>query len=64
MNRLERRNKDGELITLVQACEITNLGSSTVRKLADESGAVRKIGRSYRIKKSLFLNHIEKEYAE
>lgn len=64
MNPLERRDKNGELVTLTQACELANLGSSTVRKLAEEAGAVRKIGRSYRIKKSIFFDYIEKVYAE
>ncbi len=64
MNLLERRNKNGELITLTQACELTNLGSSTVRKMAEESKAVRKIGKSYRIKKNVFFDYIEKEYAK
>lgn len=64
MNPLGCRNKNGELVTLTQVCELTNLGSSTVRKLADKAGAVRKIGRSYRIKKSAFFDYIEKTYAE
>lgn len=37
-------------ITLQQACAESNLGSGTVRRLAEEAGAVRKIGKSYRIK--------------
>lgn len=64
MNQLESKNKHGELITLTQVCELANLGSSTVRKLAEEAGAVRKIGRSYRIKRNQFFDYIEKVYAE
>lgn len=64
MNPLERKNREGELVTLIQACELANLGSSTVRKLAKEAGAVRKIGKSYRIKKSVFFDYIESVYAE
>lgn len=62
MNLAKNRNRNGELITLQQACEDSNLGSSTVRRLADESGAVRKIGKNYRIKKSVFFDYIEAVY--
>ena len=58
----KKRNQNGELITLQQACAESNLGSSTVRRLADEAGAVRKIGKSYRIKKSVFFDYIETVY--
>ena len=64
MNKAENRNLSGELLTLTQICEISNLGNSTVRKIAEESKAVRKIGRSYRIKKKVFFDYIEKEYAK
>ncbi len=57
MNLAKNRNQNGELITLQQACAESNLGSSTVRRLADEAGAVRKIGKSYRIKKSVFFDY-------
>ncbi|MCI8565435.1 MAG: helix-turn-helix domain-containing protein [Lachnospiraceae bacterium] len=49
-------------MTLQQACSESNLGSNTVRRLADESGAVRKIGKNYRIKKSVFFDYIETMY--
>ena len=62
MNLAKNRNQNGELITLQQACAESNLGSSTVRRLADEAGAVRKIGKSYRIKKSVFFDYIETVY--
>lgn len=64
MNLAKNRNQDGMLITLTQACQESNLGSTAVRKIAEESGAVRKIGRSYRIKKNVFFDYIEKEYAK
>ncbi len=64
MNLAKNRNQDGVLITLTQACQESNLGAIAVRKNAEESGAVRKIGRSYRIKKSIFFDYIEKVYAE
>lgn len=63
MNRLENKNQNGELLTLNQVCELSNLGTTTVRKLADEAGAVRKIGRSYRIKKTIFFEYIEAMYS-
>ena len=64
MNLAKNRNQDGTLITLTQACQESNLGATAVRKIAEESGAVRKIGRSYRIKKSIFFDYIENVYAE
>ena len=56
-------NPLGELITLKQACETLNLGLSTVRELAKSSGAVRKIGGCYRIKRKILLDYIEEHYA-
>lgn len=64
MNLAKNRNQDGVLITLTQACQESNLGATTVRRIAEEAGAVRKIGRSYRIKKNVFLDYIEAVYAE
>ena len=64
MNLAKNRNQDGVLITLTQACQESNLGATAVRKIAEDSGAVRKIGRSYRRKKSIFFDYIEKVYAE
>ena len=63
MNKLEHKNKDGELLTINQVCELSNLGVSTVRIIADEAGAVRKIGRCYRIKKDRFFEYIETMYS-
>ncbi len=64
MNLAKNRNQDGVLITLTQACQEANLGATTVRRLAEESHAVRKIGKIYRIKKKVFFDYIEKEYAK
>ncbi len=64
MNLAKNRNQDGTLITLTQACQESNLGAISVRRIAEEAGAVRKIGRSYKIKKSIFFDYIEKVYAE
>ena len=62
MNMSTNRNLNGELITIDQACAICNLGRNTVRNLAKESGAVRKIGRSLRIRKDVLLDYIEEKY--
>lgn len=63
MNKSESNtNSMGELVTLRQACEIVNLGANTVRQLAQDAGAVRKIGRSYRINRKILLNFIETTY--
>ncbi|MDE7433197.1 MAG: helix-turn-helix domain-containing protein [Lachnospiraceae bacterium] len=61
MNLAKNRNKAGVLITLAQACQESNLGSNTVRRLAEESGAVRKIGKCYRINRVVFFDYIEQE---
>lgn len=60
----KNQNNEGVLITLTQACQESNLGVSTVRRIAAESGAVRKIGKSYRIKRSTFFDYIEEKCAE
>lgn len=64
MNKLQNRSFSGELITTLQACELSNLGRSTVRKIAEEAGAVRKIGKCYRINQKKFFDYIEANYAE
>ena len=58
------RDNTGEMLTIVQACQIFNLGESSIRKIAAEAGAVRKIGRSYRIKKDVFLQYIDSQYSQ
>lgn len=63
MNLLQSKNKYGELITLDQACELANLGRNTIRRLADEAGAVVKIGKSYRIKRQILFSYIERTYS-
>ena len=55
--------KEALLLTIEQTCELANLGQTKVRELADESGAVRKIGKSYRINRKVFFDYIEREYA-
>lgn len=57
-------NYTGELITLAQACELSNLGATTIRQLASDAGAVRKIGRNYRIHRKIFFDYIEQHYSQ
>lgn len=64
MNRAKNRNENGELITVSQTSNLSNLCENTVRKIAEESGAVRKIGRSYRINRKIFFDYIERVYTE
>lgn len=63
MNALKNRDENGELITLVQTCQSSNLGITTVKRLAKEAGAVRKIGKSYRINRKVFFEYIELMYS-
>lgn len=63
MNKPENQNRNGELLTLNQVSELTNLGTSTIRRLASEAGAVRKIGKCYRINRVVLLEYIEREYS-
>lgn len=55
----KNQNNNGELITVNQACEAANLGTASIRRLAKEAGAVRRIGKNYRINREVFFNYIE-----
>lgn len=62
---MKRRNVGsavGELVTVNQMAETCNLGTSTTRKIAEESGSMRHIGRSVRINRRIFLDYIEAIY--
>jgi hypothetical protein len=59
MRKSATNNLDAELLTIPQTCEVSNLGTSTVRRIAEESGAIRKIGRSVRIKRAVFFGYID-----
>ena len=63
MNALKNCNANGELLTLPQGCEASNLGRTTVRRIAEEAGAARKIGRAYRINRKIFFDFIEENYS-
>ncbi len=59
MRERKNQNNNGELITVNQACEAANLGTASIRRLAKEAGAVRRIGKNYRINREVFFNYIE-----
>lgn len=63
MYKREVGNIQGELLTVAQMAEVSNLGVTTVRKVAEEAQAIRRIGRCYRINKVVFLNYIEQMYS-
>lgn len=63
MNPLKNRDEYGELITVEQASKTSNLGLTKVRRLAAEAGAVRKIGKSYRINRKMFFEYIENMFS-
>lgn len=60
MNKAKNRSYEGVLLTVQQACCLSNLGATTVRRLVAESGAARKIGTAYRIAREPFFNYIDK----
>ncbi len=53
MNLSTKREQKAELLTIQQACEVTSLGKTKLRELAADAGAVRKIGRNYRVRKDI-----------
>lgn len=63
MYKKDLGSSQGELVTVNQMAEVSNLGVSTVRKIAEEAQAVRRIGRSYRINRRAFLDYIEQMYS-
>ncbi len=64
MNARRDRDENGKLITLEQACRALNLGKVTVRRLAEESGAARRIGEKiYRIDRPVLFDFIDQKYS-
>ena len=63
MKKIKANNPVVELVTVEQMAETSNLGVSTVRRIAEEAQAVRRIGRIYRINRQVFLNYIEQIYS-
>ncbi len=64
MNAGIYRNEYGELITVQQTAELSNLGINTVRRLAQEADAVVRIKKNVRIKRRKFFDYIDATYAE
>lgn len=62
MNKSKIRNSKGELLTYQQTAEKSNIGISTVVKLARESGALIKIGRIARVDWNIFYSYIVSVY--
>lgn len=59
MNKLSHPSEEAVFITIDAACHLTNLGKNTVRKLAQEANAARKIGKSFRINREKFLDYLD-----
>ncbi len=64
MKAARYRNENGELLTVSQVSSLSNLGVYTVRRIAKESGAIRKIGKCCRINRKIFFDFIENTYAD
>lgn len=59
MNKPTYRNMDGCIITIPQAMEKTNLGRSTVTKIATENKCILRFGKSVRIDWERFKKALE-----
>ncbi len=64
MKALKSNNPDGELLTYEQVAEQSNLGLTTVTRLARESGALVKIGKVARVDRQVFFDYIREKYRE
>lgn len=63
MNKPTNRSTEGMLLTIQQAEEVSNLGVATTRRIAEEAGAIRRIGRCVRVNPKVFLDYIESVYS-
>lgn len=54
-----KKKEDVKLITYKEACERYSLGISTIQKIAKESGALRKIGKSARVNVSVMDAYLD-----
>lgn len=59
-----RNNTDSPLLTYQLMAEDSNLGIQTVMKLAKESGALVKIGRTARANREKFYSYVLERYSE
>lgn len=60
MHKLEVNNLDGSFFSITQMANDLNIGESTVRKVAVESGAYIRIGRCFRVNREKFLEYLER----
>lgn len=59
-----RNNVDSPLLTYQMMAEDSNLGIQTVIKLAKESGALVKIGKTARVNREKFYSYVLEKYSE
>ncbi|RGR45045.1 hypothetical protein DWY46_17710 [Blautia obeum] len=59
-----RNNIDSPLLTYQMMAEDSNLGIQTVMKLAKESGALVKIGKTARVNREKFYSYVLEKYSE
>ena len=59
-----RNNVDSPLLTYQMMAEDSNLGIQTVMKLAKESGALVKIGKTARVNREKFYSYVLERYSE
>lgn len=59
-----RNNTDSPLLTYQLMAEDSNLGIQTVMKLAKESGALVKIGKTARVNREKFYSYVLEKYSE
>lgn len=62
MQKRKFKSEDSNLLTYEQVSIKSNLGIMTVMKLAKESGALIKIGRTARVEWDVFYNYITTKY--
>lgn len=59
-----RNNIDSPLLAYQMMAEDSNLGIQTVMKLAKESGALVKIGKTARVNREKFYSYVLEKYSE
>lgn len=59
MQKRINQNSEAVFITVDMACQLTNLGRNTVRRMAHECNAARKIGKTFRINRGILLNYVD-----
>ncbi|MCC8101445.1 MAG: DUF6462 family protein [Clostridiales bacterium] len=62
MNAAKNRSLDGSIITIPQAMEKSNMGKAMVRRLAEESGSLIRIGRMTRVNWPVFYAYVVENY--